>query len=68
MASTTPTKTWRGTVDRWIAAARASRDAATLRRQADWFDRVRPRLTAVSESERADMAAQLRTALSDLGA
>lgn len=68
MAATTPAKTWRARVDRWIAAARQSRDPATLRGQAEWFDRIRPRLTAVSEAERADMATQLRDALSDLGA
>lgn len=68
MAATTPAKTWRARVDRWISAARTSRDAATLRGQADWFDRIRPRLTAVTEADRADMANQLRAALTDLGA
>lgn len=68
MAATTPTKTWRERVDRWISAARESRDVSTLRGQADWFDRVQPRLTAVSDADRADMAAALRTTLAELGA
>lgn len=68
MAATTPTKTWRARIDGWIASARASRSVVTLRGQAEWFDRVRPRLTAVPEADRADMAAQLRATLSDLGA
>lgn len=68
MPPTNPTKTWRDRVDRWIAAARDTCDVATLRGQAEWFDRVRPRLTAVSEADRADMAAALRTTLSELGA
>lgn len=68
MAAATPTKTWRERVERWISLARETRDVATLRGQADWFDRVQPRLTAVSDADRADMASALRTTLADLGA
>lgn len=68
MAAVTPAKTWRERIDRWIADARASRDTAALRRQADWFDSIRPRLTAVPQADRDDLAAQLRATLSDLGA
>lgn len=68
MAAPTPAKAWRARIDRWIAAARISRDTATLRGQAEWFDRIRPRLTAVTEADRAELATQLRTTLTDLGA
>lgn len=68
MAALTPAKAWRERIDRWIAVARATRDTATLRGQAEWFDRIRPRLTAVPEADRTDMATQLRATLSDLGA
>lgn len=68
MADKSPTKTWRDRIGRWIAAARTNRDAATLRNQIDWFDRIQPDLTAVAAEDRAAMAAQLRTALSELGA
>lgn len=68
MAAPTPAKIWRTRIDGWISLARATRNAATLRNQADWFDHVRARLTAVSEIDRAAMAADLRAALTDLGA
>lgn len=68
MADKSVTKTWRDRIKRWVTAAQSSRDVATLRTQADWFDRIQPDLTAVAAADRADMAAQLRTTLSDLGA
>lgn len=68
MATDSPAKTWRARIDRWIAAARATRDTRTLRGQADWFDRVRASLTAVPSADRDDMAAALRATLTDLGA
>lgn len=66
--ATTATKTWRATIDRWTDEARRNRSVETLRGRIAWFERNRPLLTAVPEADSAAMAADLRAALTDLGA